>query len=247
MAVDEFRLRGVVADELQDLVLESSDVEEFLRELSRYAAEALSRAGRPVLCAVTVTRRKKPAATAASDPEAFAMDEIQNEAGDGPCLAAMRELRTIYVRDLAVDREWPVFSHAAASRGYRSILGVPVDLGDQTRAALNLYAESPSAFGSDDITQAEQFAQQASKALRLALRIGKLHDARDSLAAAMESRTVIDMAVGAIMAQNRCTPERAFEILKVASNTRNIKLRDVAATVIAAIGGMAPVETHFEE
>ena len=247
MAVDEFRLRSVVADELQDLVLESSDVEEFLRELSRYAAETLSRTERPVLCAVTVTRRKKPAATAASDPEAFAMDKIQNEAGDGPCLAAMRELRTIYVRDLAADSEWPAFSHAAASRGYRSILGVPVDLGDQARAALNLYAESPSAFSPDDISQAEHFAQQASKALRLVLRIGRLHDARDSLAAAMEARTVIDMAVGAIMAQNRCSPEQAFEILKDASNTRNIKLRDVAAAVIAAIGGTADVETHFEE
>lgn len=247
MEMDELRLRGVVADELQDLVLESEDVEEFLRELSRYAAEALSRTGRRVLCGITVVRRKKPAATAASDPEALAMDEIQNEAGDGPCLAAMRELRTIYVRDLAHDKQWPVFSQAAASRGYQSIMGVPVELGDQAKAALNLYADAPSAFNSEDITQAENFAQQAAKALRLALRIGRLHDARDSLAAAMASRTIIDMAVGAIMAQNRCSPEKAFAILKDASNTRNVKLREVAKAVIASINGTADVDTHFDE
>lgn len=163
MEVDGLGLRGVLADELQDLVLESADVEEFLRELSRYTAEALSRTGRRVLCGITVTRRKKPAATAASDPDAFAMDEIQYEAGDGPCLAAMRELRTVYVRDLAHDRQWPVFSQAAANRGYQSILGVPVELGDQARAALNLYAEAPSAFNPEDTSQAEHFAQQTAR------------------------------------------------------------------------------------
>lgn len=247
MEMDELKLRGVVADELQDLILESADVEEFLLELSRYAAETLSRPERRVLCGVTVARRKKPAATAASDPEAFALDEIQNAAGDGPCLSAMRELRTVYVRDLANDKLWPVFSRAAAGRGYQSILGVPVDLGDQAQAALNLYAMSPSAFTPEDITQAEHFGQQAAKALRLALRIGRLHDARDSMAAAMESRTIIDMAIGAIMAQNRCSPEEAFAFLKDASNTRNIKLREVAGAVIASITGTADVATHFDE
>lgn len=247
MELGEPRLRGVVAEELQDLVLESSDVQEFLHELARYAADALSRSGRPVLCGVTVTRRKKPAATAASHPEAFEMDEIQNQAGDGPCLAAMRELTTIHVQDLARDRQWPAFSQAAASRGYQSILGVPVELEDQTRAALNLYAAAPSAFDAEDITLAENFARQASKALRLALRMGRLHDARDDLAAAMASRTVIDMAVGAIMAQNRCSPDEAFAFLKGASNSRNIKLREVAGAVIASIAGTANVRPHFDE
>jgi GAF domain-containing protein len=247
MELGELPLSGVVADELQDLVLESSDVEDFLRELCRYTADALSKAGRPVLCGITVTRRKKPAATAASDSNAFDMDEIQNEAGDGPCLAAMRELKTIYVRDLASDVQWPIFSRAAADRGYQSILGVPVELEDQGRAALNLYAEAPSAFDTEDITRAENFAHQASKALRLALRIGRLHDARDDLAAAMESRTIIDMAVGVIMAQNRCSPEQAFGFLRNASNTRNTKLREVAKTVISSIAGTAPIRTSFEE
>ncbi|HET9347886.1 MAG TPA: GAF and ANTAR domain-containing protein [Arthrobacter sp.] len=247
MDVGDLPLRSVVADALQDLVLESADVEEFLHELARYSAETLSRPGRAVLCGITVTRRKKPAATAASDPEAFAMDEIQNAAGDGPCLAAMRELATVYVRDLAEDTQWPAFSRAAASRGYRSILGVPVNLEEQTRAALNLYAEAPAAFTADDITQAENFALQASKALRLALRISRLHDARDDLAAAMESRTMIDMAVGVMMAQNRCSPEEGFALLRAASNARNTKLREIAGAVIASIAGTAHVRTHFQE
>ncbi|AOT02193.1 GAF and ANTAR domain-containing protein [Arthrobacter sp. U41] len=241
------RLRGVVAEDLQDLVLDSVDVQEFLHMLSRYAAEFLSTAGRPVLCGVTVTRPKKPLMTAASDPEAVAMDQIQDMAGDGPCLTAEQELRTIHVQDLASDKQWPVFSLAAAERGYRSILAVPVELDDQTRAALIFYAEAPAAFTTDNITQAENIARQASKALRLALRIGRLLEARDDLVAAMESRTVIDMAIGAIMAQNRCSPGKAFAFLRDASNTRNTKLRDVAKYVIVSIDGTADVQAHFEE
>lgn len=110
---------------------------------------------------------------------------------------------------------------------------------------MRFYAEAPAAFGAGEIVQAENFARQASKAVRLALRIGHLHDSRDDLTAAMASRTVIDIAIGAIMAQNRCSPEKAFEFLKDASNARNIKLRDVAKSVVASIAGTADVQTRF--
>ena len=46
MDVGDLPLRSVVADALQDLVLESADVEEFLHELARYSAETLARPGR---------------------------------------------------------------------------------------------------------------------------------------------------------------------------------------------------------
>lgn len=93
--------------------------------------------------------------------------------------------------------------------------------------------------------QAENFARQASKAVRLALRIGGLHDSRHDLIAAMASRTAIDMALGAIMAQNQCSPEQAFAVLKEASNNRNIKLREVARSVVASVGGDADPQTRF--
>jgi GAF domain-containing protein len=247
MDFDEQGLRGEVAGELQDLVLDSADVEEFLRDLARYTSHELSRTGRPVICGITIMRHRKQATRAASSPEAFAMDEIQNRAGDGPCLAAMRDLATVYVPDLRREERWPELALAASSQGYLSILGVPVGLEDQTRAALNLYASGPASFTAADISLAEKFADQASKSLRLALRIARLRDARDDLAAAMESRAVIDMAVGVVMAQNRCAPEEAFALLRSASNSRNTKLREVAASVVASISGRAEVKAHFEE
>ena len=53
----------------------------------------------------------------------------------------------------------------------------------------------------------------------------------------MESRTIIDTAVGIIIAQNRCSQEDAINLIKSASSTRNLKLRDVAAAIVESAGG----------
>ncbi len=123
----------------------------------------------------------------------------------------------------------------------------PLLVEGDTRAALNLYSEQPDAFSNDDIERAEVFASHASKSLRLALKIAQLSDARNDLAAAMQSRTVIDLAVGgAIMAQNHCSQDEAFTILRTASSNRNIKLRHLAKSIISAVSS-GKITTHFEE
>lgn len=54
---------------------------------------------------------------------------------------------------------------------------------------------------------------------------------------AMESRPVIDMARGVLMARLACEPEEAWEILVTVSQHANIKLRDVAKAVTSAATG----------
>ncbi|GAB3259277.1 ANTAR domain-containing protein [Arthrobacter pigmenti] len=55
---------------------------------------------------------------------------------------------------------------------------------------------------------------------------------------------MIDIAVGIIMAQSRCSQEAAFGFLRTASSHRNIKIREIAAQVVAGLGTGEP-ETHF--
>jgi hypothetical protein len=54
---------------------------------------------------------------------------------------------------------------------------------------------------------------------------------------ALASRSTIDQAIGVLMTQNRCTPDTAFGILRRASQNRNVKLRDVAATIVERFTG----------
>lgn len=135
----------------------------------------------------------------------------------------------------------------STSEGAASTLRIPLVLDGDSSAVVNFYSPRTEAFSNDDVEHAHQFAVEASRALLLALRISQLSDSRADLAAAMQSRTIIDIAIGAIMAQNRCGRESAFKILRNTSNNRNMKIRDVAAAVVASIAGDTDMTARFEE
>jgi two-component system, response regulator / RNA-binding antiterminator len=52
---------------------------------------------------------------------------------------------------------------------------------------------------------------------------------------ALTSRVVIEQARGIIMAERRCGPGEAFEILRKVSNDSNVRLRDLAAGLVAGL------------
>lgn len=236
-----------LASDLPDLVLNSPDAEHFLHELTVLAAAELSTPGREVFCGTTVIRHKKNTTVASSDDHAQALDEIQNRFHDGPCLTAARTSEIVHVPELAEDPRWPEYATAGVTAGIGSVLAVPFLAEGDTKAGLNLYSALPHGFSGPDIERAEKFALHANASLCLALRIAHLTETRKNLSAAMESRTAIDLAAGVIMAQNRCSQEAAMTILKSASSSRNIKLRDVAASVVRSVARDTPVATHFDE
>jgi GAF domain-containing protein len=234
-----------ITEHLNEMVLASSDVEEFLHELAAVSARSLSEPGDEVLCGITLLRHRKAATVASSSPEAQAMDEIQYDFGDGPCMTASREQVTVHITDVEHYERWPQYLRTVRSQGVRSILAIPFPLEGETRAALNLYSHRPRRFEGRVLALAEDFVSQTSMALRLAVRFAHYSDAAANLKATLETRTVIDVAVGVIMAQNRCSQEEAFALLKAASSTRNIKLRTVATTIVESLG-QGPAKTHYE-
>ncbi|MCO4255078.1 GAF and ANTAR domain-containing protein [Pseudarthrobacter cellobiosi] len=232
---------------LQDLVLASSDVREFLTDTAAIFATQLSQSGNRLSCGITVVRQKRPVAVASSDALARNLDELQNSFGRGPCLTALRTESMVHVPDLDADVRWPKYNQAARQMGIGSILAVPMHLHAPAQAVINLYSPNTDGFPHHGIDATVGLAGIAAKALDLALNIAQLRDARDDLAAALKSRTVIDTAIGAIMAQNRCNRDAAFEILVKASSYRNIKLKEVAAGIISGIGGEREFPTTYDE
>jgi len=222
---------------LQELVLNSVDVSSFLQELAVLTASTLSTEASPIHCGVTVVRHRKPAVAASSDHLARSLDELQNGFEDGPCLTALRRQEIILVHDVSLDPRWPEYMGAARDRGIGSILAVPLHLSGEAEAVVNLYAEKPGSLSLLDIATAQNFVANASKSLQLALKLGGLRDTSDDLAAAMRSRAMIDMAVGVIMAQKRCTHDEAIHELTRSSSARNTRLRETAAVVVGAISG----------
>lgn len=234
------------SDLLQNMVLDSSDVQTFLTTLARYAADQLSSDAHEIRCGITLLRPRKVGTVASSDDLARSMDEVQYRYSDGPCLDAARNGRTNHVWDMTGDDRWPDYLREIAGTGVRSILAVPIPLSGDARSALNLYSSSAETFTTEAIQDAEKFGRTTSATLRLAVRIARLTDAQENLTAAIRSRTTIDLAAGIIMAQNRCSQEEAMDILRTASSIRNVKLYAVAEAVVASVSDAAPT-THFEQ
>lgn len=233
-----------VSDHLQNLLLESNDVQEFLAELTTISSRCFSSLD-PVLCAITLLRHRKAGTVASNSEQARKMDELQYAFAEGPCLSAAAEQVTIVVPEVTTEQRWPEYMAAVLGHGIRSVLAVPFQLDGEARAAMNLYSTQPDKFDAPSIETAEAFVRECSDGLRLAIRFAQHADTARNLRAALASRTTIDLAVGIVMGQNRCGQEEAVRILQSASSHRNTKLRDVAAALVLATG-QGPAQTHFE-
>jgi GAF domain-containing protein len=156
------------------------------------------------------------------------LDEKQYAQNDGPCLISILEM---------LDEErWGAFPAYAAGSGTRSSLSLPIAAHTHTAGALNLYAAKPDAFATADLAALRSIASQATGAIALAQRITDTQDFVTDLQRALESRGVIDRAIEVIMAQQQCGPDRAFALLRSASQHRNVRLRDVCAQPVARYG-----------
>lgn len=118
-----------------------------------------------------------------TEPVVLAVDNMQYETGEGPCLDAIAHGETFYAEDLLTDKRWPTFGPMAAEAGLRSLLSFEL-LGNSTLGALNLYAHLPRAFGATDRAKGLIFAAHAGIALGAA---EELEDSSKALAVELES------------------------------------------------------------
>jgi GAF domain-containing protein len=229
--------------ELQDALIGTESIEEFLHEMAVLAARLVSGG---LSCGMTMRSNGRPVTVACSDPLAAEVDEVQYALDDGPCLHAMRDGHIVRIEDTADTARWPEFEAKAASHGIRSCLALPLNSGARRVGALNLYARTASAFGAAEARRAENFAENASAALTLAIRMASHAALIEQLRSSLVSRTVIDQALGIIMSRERCSQDRAFAILRTASQHSNVKLRDIATAMVTDVSGEPPQPPPFE-
>ncbi|MFE4195998.1 ANTAR domain-containing response regulator [Paenarthrobacter sp. NPDC056912] len=235
-------------EQLVDLIGGTDDVKAVLQGLTGFAAGMMTRITTTnIECAVTLRRRKRTATIGGSSDRAVVLDRIEQALGSGPCVEALDSGVPVLLGDVLSDPRWPEYSSALLAAGVHSALGVPMTLGEDSAAVLNFFAPQPGLFTEQVVADAVLFAEMASKALRLAIRIAASDQRGNDLKAAMENRTVIDLACGIIMAQNRCSQNEAFDFLRRASSDRNQKLYAVALEMVNRVSGQQPTTAHFED
>jgi hypothetical protein len=168
-----------------------------------------------------------------TDELAVRLDQAQYQAGDGPCLEATRAEGTGLARceDLSgPDAPWQAFATAASVLGVRSVVSVGLFPASEAPrlGALNFYGYRPHVLVDLDIDMAILLAAHLATALNAWQRLDAKQRYIDNLRRALESRQVIGIAQGLLMAQQGGTPDQAFEVLSATSQRLNIKVRDLA-------------------
>lgn len=231
-----------VSTALLDLVLQTTTVEEHLGRLVQMAADVDPRiAG----CAVTLRRRRETATVTPSNALAASVDELQYEAGQGPCLETLRSGEVIVVDDYVDEDRWAGYPSHALAQGVRSSLSVPLAVAGTTVGALNCYSLEPDVFADALVTAVQGFTAKAQASLAVVLREAEQSDVVDQLHTAMQTRSVIDQALGILMAREGCAAENAFAILRRSSQSRNVKIATIAAELVAAVSGSPPQPGRF--
>jgi GAF domain-containing protein len=224
--------------ELQQLLLATEDITDFLDELATLTVRVLPG---ELSCGITLRRNHEAITVASSDARASQVDEIQYGHHQGPCLHTLATGEEVVIDDLAADDRWD-YQMPALRHGVRSVLSLPLHADGQVIGALNIYASQPHAFGPSEQLLAWRFADEVSRALALAMRIAERTEISQHLQTALASRAVIDQAIGIIMGQNRCPAAEAFDILRTTSRHRKVKLLDTAIQIITAVSGQPPAD-----
>ncbi|WP_269045125.1 GAF and ANTAR domain-containing protein [Paenarthrobacter sp. Z7-10] len=179
-----------------------------------------------------VTGRKDVSSRAASSELAAKVDALQAETGEGPCLDAVYEHRTVRVPDMAAEERWPGFARKANAAGAASMLSFQLYVEGDNLGALNLYSRTAKAFTDESEHVGLLIAAHAAVAFADAQKTGQLQQA-------LSSRDIIGQAKGILMERYKITGQQAFLMLIRASQDANIKLYDIADQLVNSgeVGG----------
>ncbi len=117
---------------------------------------------------------------------------------------------TIWVSDTTTETRWPQYMAEVRHSGLHSILAIPLTVDGSAPAALNPYAEPAWVFQDNERAVAQRYAALARQGPAVALRMAAHSDNAAHRAAAMESRTTIDLAAGMINAIGQNAAQTVF-------------------------------------
>lgn len=185
------------------------------------------------MASVTVLRGDDTAETvAASNDRVVGIDADQYAAGDGPCLEAARTGQIVRVSVEQGSQRWARFARSAREAGVESYLACPLFLDEKFAGSLNLYSEQPHGFGELDEAVLRLYVTAATAAIANARRYAQARQLAEHLVRALDSRAVIDQAIGVLMALRGISADQALGQLSRQSQNTNTKLRDLAARVV---------------
>jgi ANTAR domain-containing protein len=228
----EHRPEGVIVDH-SDLAQSLTDAGGAINASSSFdgALEAVARLAATVVPDIDHVgvmlsgRRGRVRGEVATDALARELDSLQIAGRHGPGLCALDEARVVVVQRLEHEHRWPGFTVAAAQLGVRSQVAVRLDVDAKTHGAINLYCTSRESLPQETVRAAWLYGTHAGWALRHAR-------LRQHLEAVLDSHHLVGLACGVVMQRYRMDQEQAFSFVVRLSQTKNVKLRELARDLV---------------
>jgi len=179
----------------------------------------------------------------ASSSEAMRVVELfELQADEGPCMDCYRTGAPVLLQEdlAAAGGRWPQFAPVAAAAGFRSAHALPMHLRGSVIGALNLFGAAQGVLTDADVGAAQALADVATIAILQQRVMSESRVLIDQLNTALTSRVVIEQAKGVLAEGANLSMESAFEALRGHARERNLRLADVARSVIDK--SLAPAE-----
>jgi GAF domain-containing protein len=171
---------------------------------------------------------------ASSSEQMRLLELFELQTDQGPCLESFQTGDAVTHLDLttAITR-WPRFAPEAIAAGFRSVHAVPLRLRGNVIGALNLFHTELEGIDDEGLRAARALADIATIAiLQYRATIGS-HELIDQLNTALNTRVLIEQAKGIIAERQQLDMERSFATLRQHARDHNLRLADVAASLVA--------------
>ncbi|MDX6218067.1 MAG: hypothetical protein QOG99_3651 [Frankiales bacterium] len=171
---------------------------------------------------------------AASSEHTRELETFQVQRDEGPCRDCYRTGQPVAVADLAAAADsWPEFVPHALAAGFQSVHAVPLHLRDTVLGALGLFGPRIGQLNAADLSLATALADVASVALVQDRLTADWNLLNEQLQAALSSRVVLEQAKGILAQHGNLDMEEAFNALRWYARDHNLKLGQLAASVVA--------------
>jgi hypothetical protein len=184
-------------------------------------------------------RGNEPAVRAASHPDLPELDDVQLRTGRGPVLDALSGSGPASSPDTLAETRWPEYAAAALRRGVRSCVTLAYRAGPDA-VTLSLYGARPRAVESGQLALAELLTAFGGAVMGNAAEYGDAKRTALQLRAAADSRALVDQAKGMLMQALGCSADDALARMRRISQERNLRVTDVARTIIDSRGARRP-------
>jgi GAF domain-containing protein len=182
---------------------------------------------------VSVAQDDRLVFVTASPADINALEQVQEELQEGPCMEAFRSGEPVLVSDLSTfGGRWPTLSAAATGTHVRAVASVPLHLDGLCLGALDLYDVSPHVWTDDEVQGAELLAAMATSHLSASSSLDRARLTAQQLQEALDTRVIIEQAKGLLAGERRITMDQAFHLIRAHARSNGAPLRDVAQAIV---------------